>query len=144
MRSRLNNQKGYIGVILIFTSLIVMIYTIMAFQEPIFKYMYMVYLTQQTVEMVEEDGHISTETYDYISDLSTSTGLSAYNPSFRFSGQISSNNNIQLRDEFSFHYECVVPITVAAPLIFEPYTLDFNLKYDLDGKSQKYFRPGDY
>ena len=144
MFSKLKNNKGYIDITLIFVSLIVSIYTIIAFQEPIFKQIYVIYLSHQVVVMVEEDGGISSQTYDYISELTNSLGLSDCNPSFRFSGQISSNNNIQLRDKFNFHYEIDVPITVAAPLILEAYTIDFTLKYDLGGKSQVYFRPGEY
>lgn len=144
MFSKVKNQKGYINVMLIFVSVIVSIYTMIAFQEPIFKYVYVTYLSHQVVVMVEGDGGISSLTYDYISELTNSLGLSDNNPRFRFSGQISSNNNIQLRDKFNFHYEIDVPITVAAPLILEAYTIDFTLKYDLGGKSQVYFRPGEY
>lgn len=141
---QLKAQDGYIDVMLLLTGVIVGIYLVMAFQEPIFKQFYTMYLADQVTKMVSEDGEISAETYTYIDDLTTSLGLSNYNPRYSFSGEISSKNHIQLRDDFKFRYDITVPIKVASPMLFESYTLDFQLGYTSDGKSMKYFRPGEY
>lgn len=139
----LNSETGYIGVMMFFVAIITSLYLIMAFQEPIFKKFSTNYLVQTVVRQVEEDGEINDETLALINDIGRELGLNDYHPKFNFTGQISGNNHIQLRDTFYFEYEFTVPIKVVNPLVLDAFTIDFKIRKQLKGYSQKYFRPSE-
>lgn len=143
VKAILKSEKGYIGVIMFFVGIVTSLYLIMAFQEPIFKKFAANYLVQTVVRQVEEDGEINDETLALIEDIGRESGFDIYNPNFNFTGEISSNSRIQLRDTFYFEYEFMLPIKVVNPLVLDPYTIDFKIRKKLKGYSQVYFRPSE-
>jgi len=151
IRQRLRSEKGSISVVFLSVMCLFIIWNVIVFSEPIFKYLHADYLAKKVVNEIEEEGAISNYTTSLIADLKNEFGFN--NPGVVFDIQVNrlggteiyntiGNRSFQLRERFEVRVYTEVRL-VLSDLFFGAFTFNMPITATARGVGQRYWRPSE-